>query len=131
MRHVLKTAECHINVSHYYGSDKTDCPKFIIITSDINGLSDGPKSPEVTILPRGRICVPGFLAVGFLELLGGVTFGYITTQTWSHIIVSTRPSCLGFKLIFFICLSIYTFVGIFKRTPLPTLQNTALCKIPV
>lgn len=89
MRHVLKTAECHINVSHYYGSDKTDCPKFIIITSDINGLSDGPKSPEVTILPRGRICVPGFLAVGFLELLGGVTFGYITTQTWSHIIVST------------------------------------------
>lgn len=131
MRHVLKTAECHINVSHYYGSDKTDCPKFIIITSDINGLSDGPKSPEVTILPRGRICVPGFLAVGFLELLGGVTFGYITTQTWSHIIVSTRPSCLGFKLIFFICLSIYTFVGIFKRTRLPTLQNTALCKIPV
>ena len=46
MRRVLKTAECHIHVTHCYGSDKNRLVfKFIIRNSYINALYHGPRTP--------------------------------------------------------------------------------------
>lgn len=55
MRSILKTAECHRHVSHYYRSDETTRhTKFIIINLDINMLSRGLSlGPEVAILSCG------------------------------------------------------------------------------
>lgn len=55
MRSILKIAECHINVSHYDGSNKmTRHAKFIIINLDINVLYHGLSlGPEAAILSCG------------------------------------------------------------------------------
>lgn len=58
-----------------------------------------------------------FLTMDFLALLSCVMSEYVTTQTWNYIIVSTRPRSLSFKPIFFIYLSMYTFIGILKKNP--------------
>ena len=45
-----------------------------------------PAAPEVTFLSCGPSIMPWvFSTVGFLELRGGVTFGYVTTQTHKFI----------------------------------------------
>lgn len=138
-----------INVSHCYGSDKTDWHSKLIIIN-----SPQPWGYHSCLWPWYQSWV--FLTVSFLELLDGVTFGCVTTQMWNHIIVSTRPICLGFKLIFFTCLRMCTLLSIFNKERLTshtpkysnvqkknrktkrkqkerkkTEQKVALCKIPV
>lgn len=62
MRSILKTAECHRHVSHYYRSDKTTRhTRFIIINLDINVLYRGLSlGPEVAILSCGPSTRLGF-----------------------------------------------------------------------
>lgn len=78
----MKTAECDINVSHYYGSDKRAvCAKFIIINLDINVLYHGlGLTPRLPFHPAAPGHVSGFASGGFLAAPQGWMCGYATAQ---------------------------------------------------
>ena len=90
-------------------NDKPDRrSKCVITVSDRNALFRSPGIPEVTILS----CGPEYqswvsLSVGFLALLGGDN-GYVMTQTWNHLSVSTRPRSVRLKPALLLCPSLHT-----------------------
>lgn len=101
---MLRTAKCHRHVDQDYRSNEIDWhSKFIIINSDINSLYCG-QVLQASPLPCGSSWV-----------------------SW-HTTLSTR---LGVWVIdiFFIYLSVHTFIDIFKKSSLHTPQNNSVQNI--